>query len=178
MKTNNILLDKEITNKTSEYIVDKINVQNVTIFYQLAKLNKLTKLAEISPSYIERCFAVVVESDNFLELQFNLVAKILSSSELSIHSELEIINAATKWLQHNSEDRSKFAKQLLQTVRLPLLSDPALHHILDTNVSFTENNECVAILKEILANKEHMFFKTRQVINVHLGIVTTISSTY
>ena len=87
---NNILLQQDINNKISDYIEDKVAVKNVTIFYQLAKLYNLTSLAVITLSYIERCFAMVVETQNFLELDFNVIAIILSSSGLSVHSELEV----------------------------------------------------------------------------------------
>ena len=136
--------------KTSEYIVDKITVRNVPTFYQIAKLNNLTSLAEISCSYIERCFAMVVESENFMELDFNLIAKIFASSELSVHSELEVFDAVTNWLKYDKKERSEFAKQLLLTVRFSLFSDHALKSSLDTILSFNENNECVDILNEVL----------------------------
>ena len=94
------------------------------------------------------------QTQNFLELEFNIVAKILSSSQLNIHSELEVINAATKWLRYNAKVRSKFTKQLLLTVRLPLLSDDAINYILTKTSLFTENTECVNVLQEVLIQKE------------------------
>ena len=127
------------------------------MFLQLAKLFKLSSLSKIALCYTERCFAKVSETQNFLELHFNLVAKILASSELSVHSELEVFNAANNWLQHNSKERSKFAKQLLLKVRLPLLSDHALKYILNERSPFTEDNKCVDILKETLDSKENLF---------------------
>ena len=141
----------------SQYVDDKITFQNVSTFYQLAKLNKLTSLAELTFSYIERCFSIVAETQNFLEIEFNFIGKILKSSELSVRSELEVLNAATSWLKHNSNERSKFAKQLLLTVRLPLLSDHALDYILNSVPAYNENIECVDILKQISNDKETCF---------------------
>ena len=144
--------------KISKYIENKISVKNVTTFYQLAKLYKLKSAAETTRSYIQCCFPMVVESQNFLELDYNIVVQILTSSGLSVQSELEVFNAASSWLQHNSKDRSKFAKQLLLTVRLPLLSDHALNKsFYNTSSLFTENNECVEVLKEILVRKKKLF---------------------
>ena len=141
----------------SQYVDDKITFKNVSTFYQLAKLNKLTSLAELTFSYIERCFSIVAETQNFLEIEFNFIGKILKSSELSVRSELEVLNAATSWLKHNSNERSKFAKQLLLTVRLPLLSDHALDYILNSVPAYNENIECVDILKQISNDKETCF---------------------
>ena len=161
LKMNVLRLDED--KKLSEYIDDKITFKNVSTFYQLAKLNKLSNLAETYFSYIERCFSMVAETQNFLELEFNLIGKILESPELSVHSELEVLNAANNWLKHNIEDRSKFAKQLLLTVRLPLFADHALKNVLtysDNTSAFKENIECVDLLKEILLNKEN-FYKNK-----------------
>ena len=82
MKINNLLLKKDV--KLSEYIEDNVSVQNVTTFYQLAKLYNLKSFAVITLSYIERCFSMVVESQSFLEIEYNLVKKILQV--LSEHS--------------------------------------------------------------------------------------------
>ena len=63
---------------------------------------------------------MILETQNYLYLDFNLITKTLSdlSSELSIHSEVEIFNAAFTWLKNNSEERIKNSKQLLKKVRL------------------------------------------------------------
>ena len=84
---------------------------------------------------------MVVETKNFLHLDFNLIAKILSSSELNIHSEVEVFNAAISWLNRNSEERSKYSKQLLLKVRFHLLSEDAKIHIINRNSLLTKNNE-------------------------------------
>ena len=157
MKLNVLTLDKDQKTKISKYIEDKQTTRNVNIFYQVAKVYKLTNLAEVSFSFVERCFPIVVESKNFLELEFNIVAKILASSELSIHSELEVFNAANAWLCHNLDNRSKFAKDILLKVRLPLLSNDVLKYISSNPSYFLENSECVEILKAVSYDKENFF---------------------
>ena len=155
-----MLINEEVLTKLSEYIEKKIAVENITTLFQVALLYKLDSLSKLALSYIERCFTIVTENQTFLELDYNPIAKILTSYELNLHSEIEVINAANLWLKYNINERSKYAKQLLLTVRLPLLSDHALKNILNNTSSFTENDECVEILKEILANKES-FFKNK-----------------
>ena len=151
------MLKDDTSNKISDYIKDEIVVDNVATFYQFTQLYKLTSIADITFSYIERCFSMVAETQNFLELDINLVVKILTSSGLSVHSELEVFNAANNWLTNNSEERSKFAKQLLLHVRLPFLSNPTLKYILDTTSLFSTDIECVAIVKEMFVNKKELF---------------------
>ena len=144
LKLGKFLLDKDKSTKTSEYF-ETITLKNVTTYYSLANLYQLYNVAEQTLAYIERCFQMVADTENFLHLNFSLVAKILASSELNLHSEVEVFNAANSWLKHNSEERSKHAIELLSKVRLTLLSKDALRHLLNTNSSF-KKRVCVGKL--------------------------------
>ena len=65
-----------------------------------------------------------------------------------------MFKAADNWLNYNILERSKFAKELLFTVRLPLLSDHALKYIINKHSSFSKNEDCIPILKDVLDNKK------------------------
>ena len=106
---------------------------------------------------MERCFTMLVDTDNFLELDYNLVAKILESSKLFITSEVEVYNAADRWLSYNIKDRSKFAKRLLLKVRLHLLSEHALKNLLNEYSLFAVIDECISIVKTISATNTEIF---------------------
>ena len=140
-----------------EYLKDKISVKNVSIFYNLAKLYNLPSLAEITFSYIQRCFTMVVETKSFLELDYTLIAKILESSGLYITSELEVYNAAENWLIYDTEERCKFSNKMLLKVRLSLLSDRTLKCLLNKSSSFFNNYKCITTIKEALNKKENSF---------------------
>ena len=91
---------------------------------------------------------MVVEVRNFLQLDFNIISKTLGSSELNIHSEVEVFNAAINWLKHNIEERSKYAKKMLLKVRFTFLSEYALNYISKCYSIFSKNQEYAKILKE------------------------------
>ena len=159
------MLNKE-DNLDKSYLIRKTtNKDNVLTYHSLAKHYSLATISEITLSFIKRCFPIVVKNDNFLHLDFSIVVKILDSSELNIHSEVEIFNAAITWLKHNSEERSKYAKQLLLKVRFTLLSEPALKYISNCYSLFSKNQECPNILKEVyinpLKNKSSSCYKSR-----------------
>ena len=122
--------------------------------YQLSTIHELPSLVEQTFNIIERCFTMLVETPNFLELDYTVLAKVLSRSELHITSELEVFNAVNAWLKYNIEERKEFAKQLLLRIRLPLLSDAALRDILNKASPFTAIDECVFIIKQVLERKE------------------------
>ena len=146
------MLNENESLKISDYLKDKMTIDNAPFFYSLANLYKLATAFEFSLSYIQRCFAMVVESQNFLHLDFNLVAKILDSSELNVQSEVQIFNAASIWLSYKTTERKNYAKQLLLKVRLNLLSEHAIKYISKCQSPLSRNHECVKILKEVTKN--------------------------
>ena len=164
LKLNKLVLNKVFVSKISEYIEDKTVLENALGIYQLAKIFGLQSLHNIIFNHLKRCFTMLTETDNFLELDYLAVSKILGSSELHITSELEVFNAANEWLGYNIEERRELAKQLLQIVRLPFLSDHALQYLLKQTSFFTANYECVAIIKETLDKKAISINKKASVI--------------
>ena len=130
----------------------------MVIFSQLTKVYKLTKLAEQTIAYIERCFPLIVETNSFLELSFNVISKILSSNNLNITSEMEIFEAASSWVDYDISERSKFAFGLLLKVRLPLLTEHALKYLLTKKSPISEVSECNTTLKQALKCKEKKQF--------------------
>ena len=111
---------------------------------------------------------MVVVSENFLHLDFTLVERILSSSELDITSEVQVLNAADSWISYDYKKREKFSKELLLTVRLHLLSENFLRKVvynpysLGKNYVLLESKECVDLIKEVLHIKENSLDQKKQ----------------
>ena len=157
LKFNKLILDENVDTKLCKIVEDKCKNHSVMTCHQLTKLFELSSLDKAIFSYIERSFTMLADTDSFLELDFIHIVKILKSSQLLITTELEVYNAASKWLSYNITERSKFAKDLLLTVRFPLLSDSTLKFILGKHSSFLEINESYKILQTIAVNKEFYF---------------------
>ena len=104
--------------KNFHNIKNKVDAKIVATYYQIASLFKFTELVKPALCLIQRCFAFVCANDNFLELNFSLIAKIISSSELRIDSEVEVINAIYNWISYDFVKRSRFINNLLSKVHL------------------------------------------------------------
>ena len=114
---------------------------------------------------IESCFIMLVETQNFLELDYHLVSQLLANSELHTTSEVEVFNSAIQWLKY--DQRKNYTRNILLKVRLPLLSNPTLRYILKEFLPFADMNiykDCVAMLQEVLENKI-MFIQTNSGLN-------------
>ena len=124
---NSVLLDEKLASKIEE----ELNSVNVSLFYNLATSFKFSVNIKYKiECYIERHFSVVSQTESFSQLYVCLVTKILSSSKLNIDCELEVVEAAVQWVNYDYEERRKHAKDLLLTVRLPLLSGRAFIYAL------------------------------------------------
>ena len=159
LKTNNVLLNKVQQNEIYEYMKNEINVRNAAIFYYLSKPFNISSLSKISMRVIERCFPMVAESQTFLELKLVHVKNIISSNELNVDSELQVLNAAGDWMSHKLTKRRKYSICLFSMIRLSLLSSPALKYIFDKKSRFRMGRKCAEIIREIFNNRNPRSYK-------------------
>ena len=154
LKTNALLLDEDDEKKVVNHIKHDINIQNTATYYSIANSFKIFSLSKLLLDYMERCFTMVVDSHNFLELGDMCVAKILSSNKLNVDTELEVLYAAVTWLNYNINERMKFAKYVLLKIRHPLISDHALKDFFSNTSYFNSADDRTAVVNEVLQIKE------------------------
>ena len=160
MKQTKLMLKQDASLKAIEFLQQQTTVVSSAAFYGLAKLYELPSLAESAFSYMERCFAMVAETPNFLQLDHRALLKVLASSNLRVDSETEVHDAAVAWLSSRSSgERSERALRLLLKVRLPLLSTPTLKYLSRKASPFTENKDCVSVLEEVSGGMQTFYPK-------------------
>ena len=148
LKSNKFFIHKSL--KLEKFVFDKMQSKKLCCYYKVSQV-----FGDSKPilGCIERFFTEIVESKSFAELEFDTVKRILSSSQLFITSELEVLNAAEAWVKHDVEARSGKAFELLQAVRLPLLSTSVLDCLLCGSSFFAKDAESVSYIEEILDRK-------------------------
>ena len=143
------MLNGNIETEVLNLIEENLTITNVVCLYYIPQLFNSSKLSKSPKLLVERCFPMIVNSTSFIELDFKHVAKILSSSELNIDSEMEVFNAITSWLSHDKE-RNKYAKRLFIKIRLSLLSDHALKFVSEKISYFVED---LSEIKELISKE-------------------------
>ena len=63
-----------------------------------------------------------MNTQEFLILPPDEVAKLLSSDDLNIQSEEIIYSALVMWINHDINNRKKYLAKLMSHIRLPLMS--------------------------------------------------------
>ena len=91
------MLEECLFGNLIKIVKDKVNFENAATYHQLAKKFCLSKIADETFCYIERCFTSVAKSNSFLELDYFYVKRVLSSSALDVTSEIQILKAANAW---------------------------------------------------------------------------------
>ena len=157
LKLNKHVFLEEIPKKVYEKVKNQIGVDKVCFYYQLANIFHLPNIMKIALNYIERCFSIISETRSFLDLDYAFVKNIISSSDLNIDSEREVLCAVNNWVDYNVAQRQQYAKRLLLEVRLPLLSDSTLKTILNEFSCFKNNNDCLMTIRKYLQNDKWLY---------------------
>ena len=130
------------------------------MLFSLSKYFKLPNLYKTSLSLIERCFPIIAEFKNFVELDFSSVKIILASSGLFVDSEFQVFHAAKTWLSHKPSERGKHAKDILLKIRLPLLSLATLNRILNKSACSVMDEDCFDVVKDVIRRKKDYRLRT------------------
>ena len=107
-----------------ELLATKVNLENALCCHSFIEIFKLQ--VQTAFSCVERYFTTLSATKNSLQLEFTCLVKTLKSSGLLVTSEREVHDAADAWLGCDVGSRKKYARQLLSTGRLPLLSEEVL----------------------------------------------------
>ena len=153
MKLRLIKLDQSMETEVYEYAKYFVKPQNIITFYHLCEFYRLPNLMKVAEKYINCWFTTVAKSDNFLQLDFQLLLKILSCSNLNLTSEIEVLVAADFWMWYNFNVRKKYAEQLLSIVRLALLEEHELENALEMTLSFRKVKRCSELANTIRNDK-------------------------
>ena len=113
IRLNKLSLNQKGCSIIWKTLKEKLKINNAASVYQLVNFFNLSSLKNSTISHIERVFTIVSDDKSFLELELDFISKILASSELLVNSEIEILKVANIWLNHNIEERSKYAEDIL-----------------------------------------------------------------
>lgn len=79
-------------------------------------------LTKSALTYIENHFPQILKEEEIYELPKDLIIEFFSSEKLRVDSEFQVFQAALRWIMHDINERRQYVFEVLQHVRLPLLS--------------------------------------------------------
>ena len=166
MQLNKLILEENKEKKLVNCFKNKMSQKDFCMFLTFSKI--FCSSSKDALIYVDSWFLMISETDNFLQLEINLLEEVISRSNLLVTSEIEVYQAVDKWINYNFFEREKFSKSLLHKIRLPLLAEKTLKTILTEINCFRENKDSLAVINDILKgnfdfyrNKSIKFFSAR-----------------
>ncbi|CAK8698598.1 unnamed protein product [Clavelina lepadiformis] len=136
-----------------EFLQMEICAQNCVDISKIAKFFNLTEVEKCVRSYILANFTQFVHTDEFLRLSQDYICALLSSNNIRGHSEMELFEAAHRWLTHDSS-RNSSVFSVMQHIRFPLISPDDIDEKVHKITSMQSDPDCLKLLLE--ATKYHM----------------------
>ncbi|XP_048258603.1 kelch-like protein 2 isoform X2 [Haliotis rufescens] len=161
----NILQMTEVREACCEFLQAQLHPSNSLGIRDFADLHACTDLNNYAQTYTEQHFTEVVHYDEFLSLSENQVARLISSDRLTVTSEEQVFEAVMSWVQHDLGSRQGLVEQLLEHVRLPLMTQEYLVQRVEEEPLVKTNSRCKDFLIEamkyhLLKSDQKIMFKT------------------
>ena len=154
-----------------------MTTENCVFNYYFAIKYQSIELKNKSSELIHSNFSVVMETDDFLNLDVTQVMEWVSSDDVIVKDEKDIFNGIVKWVHHNKSERESSFPDLFHEVRLLSLSHKFLFNELVKDELVRGNNECLnfvlAGMKGIVipSNTECVPKSARKCLETHTDVI-------
>lgn len=150
----NILQMTEVKEACCEFLQSQLHPSNCLGIKAFADLHACTELLGYSSTYCEQHFTELYHYDEFLSLPVLQVCKLISSDRLTVTSEEQVFEAVLSWVNHDFTSRQEEISQLIENVRLPLMSQDYLVQRVEEEPLIKSDSRCKDFLIE--AMKYHL----------------------
>jgi len=143
-----------------EFLKTQLHPTNCLGIMRFADLHLCKDLVSAAHSFIEQYFTDVVTSEEFLQLECWQVIEFISSDRLTVSTEEKVYEAVIRWIYYNENSRHQYLAELMQHVRLPLLSRDYLVEQVEMEPLIKKCFQCKDYLIE--AMKYHLLSRTQR----------------
>ena len=120
--TADYLLLPSLKTLAGNFLKEVVTINNCIFNYYFADKYQCLELKEKSCQVINSSFSVVMETEDFLNLDVKQVMEWVSSDDITVGAEEEVFKGIVKWVSHNKSEREEAFPELLHQVRLTSLS--------------------------------------------------------
>lgn len=165
-----VLQFEEVKRACSEFLRRQLDTDNCLGIKVFAEVHGCQELQSAATTYSSHYFPQVYRKDEYLKLSFEDIKAYLGNDQLNVNSEYEVYEGATMWLLH-AEERRKYAYDILNLVRLPLLNTEQLLTNVGQNSLVVEDPRCVKMLVDAMQCSVLPDFKSNVSSNFKLLLV-------
>jgi len=136
---------------------ENVTIENCVFNYYFADKYQCMELKEKCGEVINSNFSVIMETEDFLNLDVKQVMEWVSSDDITVSAEEEVFKGIVKWVTYNKRERESYFSDLLRQVCLMSISQDFLFDKLVKEELITTNIECVNF---VLASMKGVFNPT------------------
>ncbi|XP_065292299.1 kelch-like protein 10 isoform X2 [Dermacentor albipictus] len=145
------LMMDEARDKCLQYLIGEMRQDNCLGFAALAKPHYAPFFKEALLKFIREHFDEVWRhSDEFLHTRPELLCEVLSSDELNVRKEVDLLRALDRWISSATDEDLTALPALLQCVRVGLCSQSELDEIRQRCPDFVRTKEYQEAIEEAL----------------------------
>uniref|UniRef100_A0A1A9WTP0 Kelch-like protein diablo n=1 Tax=Glossina brevipalpis TaxID=37001 RepID=A0A1A9WTP0_9MUSC len=142
-----------VKDQCEEFLNRNMNSKNCFRIWELADLHTVKELYDCTYKYILDHFYDLLDGEGLLLLPFDKFQELIKDDKLSVKCEDDVYKAAINWLKHDVEERKVHLPELMNHIRLPLISTQFLRSHVATERLITKDEKCNQLLMEALFYK-------------------------
>lgn len=115
-----------------DFLRHELDSSNCVGIYMFSDAHSCSPLSKSALDFIHRNFVEVSKQEEFQQLNKSALLQLLESEELKIEAEEQVFEAAMRWVLHDLSRGREALGQILERIRLPLISPKFLENYLIT----------------------------------------------
>ncbi|XP_050664363.1 actin-binding protein IPP-like isoform X2 [Leptidea sinapis] len=136
---------RELVVGCGEFLKRELHPTNALGIFRFAETHNCMELAEEALAHAQAHWDLVANGDELVELPLQQLVKLLSSEQLKVDNEAQVLYPALKWLEHDPATRRRHCFEVLSHVRLPLI----LPQVLDIAIKNVQDPSIAVALKTV-----------------------------
>ncbi|XP_061712263.1 actin-binding protein IPP [Cydia pomonella] len=130
---------RELVTGCGEFLRRELHPSNALGIFRFAEAHNCIELADEALEHAQANWNVVASGDELLDLPLPQLVTLLSSEQLKVESEAQVLYPALRWLEHDPACRRRHCFEVLSHIRLPLIApqllDEAIKNVQDPSIA-------------------------------------------
>nr|XP_010347190.2 kelch-like protein 12 [Saimiri boliviensis boliviensis] len=145
---------KGVKQACCEFLESQLDPSNCLGIRDFAETHNCVDLMQAAEVFSQKHFPEVVQHEEFILLSQGEVEKLIKCDEIQVDSEEPVFEAVINWVKHAKKEREESLPNLLQYVRMPLLTPRYITDVIDAEPFIRCSLQCRDLVDE--AKKFHL----------------------
>lgn len=133
LEASNFLFVEKVQKACCQFLESIIDIENCFSILSVADAFSCDGLSQTVTQYVNRQFTALAKTESFLKLDKEDIIKFLSSDDIQIDNEEQLLEIIIDWINYDLQVRKDCFTQLLKFIRLPFFPLSHIQEKLDQN---------------------------------------------